>query len=253
MAQILCIANPKGGSTKTSTAVNLGCAIAPTQRRVLLVDLDPAGAATAALRSHVCNGQGLAACYMAGHDPSAFIQYAPSAGFDLLPSDSDLTAFAALLRTVNEAKQQLSFALQTLSARYDLIILDTPPTLDLLTVNALCAAHHVLIPTPCEYYALDALRSLIATLHKLEQQGYFKGDIIGIVRTLYDENAQQSAVIKDVLQGLGDLLCASIIPYAAVISEASALGRPVMLYDKSSSGARAYLALAGELLARMNL
>ncbi len=253
-ARLLCIANQKGGSAKTSTAVNLSCAVALTRRKVLLVDLDPSGDATVALKIPRLDGRGLSQALDA--DISSFsgmIVPLGRAGFDLLPADYDLAALQARLHQSILPEQWLSRQLQPLRALYDLIVIDTPPALDLITIGALCAADGVLIPSPCEYYALDSLRYLLKKIEELQQQGLFGGEVTGIVRTLFDEGAGQSALIKDILHSLGPLLCETVIPFAAVISEASASGRPVMLYDKSSLGARSYLTLAGEMLRRLHL
>ncbi len=176
-----------------------------------------------------------------------------AAGFDLIPADEDLTALPALLRSAAQAELTLKRSLSGLKSQYDLIVIDTPPSLDLVTIMALCAADQLLITTPCEYYALDSLQTLLSKTAKLQEEGLFAGQLAGIVRTMYDADALQSDEIKNTLQKLGPQLCSTVIPYSAVISEAAALGRPVMQYDKSSNGARAYLALAGELISRLHL
>lgn len=259
MAQILTIVNQKGGSGKTSAAVNLCCAIAAAHRRVLLIDFDPTGSATVGLgERRTAEGPSLAEALVSESEPESavlrsLVVHASGGGFDLLPSGDELTAAAVQLQKAAEPLQALKRVLTAFDDAYDLIVIDTPPSLDLLTLNALCACDGALVPVPCEYLALNALDALIKRCAQLQQEGQMLGQVVGIVRMMYEEGVEYSPEIKERFAVYGQLLFESVIPYSTAISEAAAYGRPVLYYDKSSSGARLYLALAGELMRRLKL
>ena len=253
MTDIIAIANPKGGSAKTSTAVNLSCALAATRRKVLLADLDPHCCASAALGFPRGGGERSLAGVLLGEEDlrHCIFRYNPG-NFDLVPGHEDLTAVPVTLYNEPDGDERLKRALDTLGSGYDFIVLDCPPSLGSLTANALCAATWLLIPTPCDVFALDSMQSLLKLYTKLREQGQSICKLLGVLRTIYDEQQPLCQQISEELRAqMGELLFDSLIPYNLKIAECSAAGRPVMLYDKSSTGARAYLTLAGELLTKL--
>lgn len=249
MAKIITIANQKGGSCKTTTAVNLACAIAATRRKVLLVDMDPQGSATVALlKDRSDSGNCLAGSLIADVDVKSVICHYDLGNFDLIPSSDDLTAVPVALYSQNDSDLKLKHVLEEIENDYDYIFIDTPPSLNLLTINALCASDYLLIPMPCEFFALDSLNALVDLFDKLNSTGRANVELLGIIRVLFDEDMALASEINDELkEQFGALLLDSIIPFSSRLAECSSIGRPIMLYDKSSRGSRSYLALAGEI------
>ena len=250
---VLSVANHKGGVGKTSTAINLACAFAGTRRRVLLIDLDPQGSATVSILRKRPTGlisSGNALMSEASLVPC--IKPYNLAKFDLVPANDDLTAFCVSCINEEGKEFRLKNALSSLRLIYDLIIIDCPPALNLLTINALCASDDLIIPTTCDYFAVDGLSSLLRLFEKLKTDGMSNVRLMGIVRTLYSLGEPLAKKISEELKSnLGTLLFNTIIPYTSLISEAPSMGRPVILYDRSCLGSRAYLSLAGEILKRM--
>ena len=250
---VLSVANHKGGVGKTSTAINLACAFAGTRRRVLLIDLDPQGSATVSILRKRPTGlisSGNALMSEASLVPC--IKPYNLAKFDLVPANDDLTAFCVSCINEDGKEFRLKNALSSLRLIYDLIIIDCPPALNLLTINALCASDDLIIPTTCDYFAVDGLSSLLRLFEKLKTDGMSNVRLMGIVRTLYSLGEPLAKKIsEDLKSNLGTLLFNTIIPYTSLISEAPSMGRPVILYDRSCLGSRAYLSLAGEILKRM--
>ena len=250
---VLSVANHKGGVGKTSTAINLACAFAGTRRRVLLIDLDPQGSATVSILRKRPTGlisSGNALMSEASLVPC--IKPYNLAKFDLVPANDDLTAFCVSCINEEGKEFRLKNALSSLRLIYDLIIIDCPPALNLLTINALCASDDLIIPTTCDYFAVDGLSSLLRLFEKLKTDGMSNVRLMGIVRTLYSLGEPLAKKIsEDLKSNLGTLLFNTIIPYTSLISEAPSMGRPVILYDRSCLGSRAYLSLAGEILKRM--
>ena len=249
MARILAIANQKGGVGKTTTAVNLAAALATAPRRVLLVDLDPQGNATMAsgidkreLEASMCEvlfGEATA--------EAAIIRTAE--GYDLLPTNIDLTAAEIRLMDEPQREQRLKNALETVRDRYDYVLIDCPPALSLLTLNALAAADGVIVPMQCEYFALEGLSALVNTIDALKQKLNPRLEITGIVRTMYDvRNNLASAVSNELTQHFGDKVFRSIVPRNVRLAEAPSHGRSIIDYDRSSRGGIAYLGLAGEII-----
>ncbi|HAR79925.1 MAG TPA: hypothetical protein DCR21_03755 [Succinivibrionaceae bacterium] len=254
MTEIIAVANPKGGSAKTSTAVNLSCALAATMKRVMLVDLDPQCSATVAMgfERSVNAEHSLAGVMISGNDPRECIRRCVHGNFDLLAANEDLTAVPVAMYNEPDGRIRLRKVLSPLFPEYDYIFIDCPPAANNLTENALCCANRLLIPMPCEYFAIDSMISIITMYERLNKAGDANIKLLGVVRTLYDDNQPLSAEISSELKKqFGEMLFESIIPYNLRISESSSTGRPVMLYDRSSQGARAYLALAGELLTKL--
>lgn len=251
---VLAIANHKGGVGKTSSAINLACAFAGTRRKVLLIDLDPQGSATVSIlrrrpTSFISSGNAL----MQGTSLVPCIRNFNLARFDLLPATDDLTAFCVNMQKESRKEYRLRDALTNLRKVYDIIIIDCPPALNLLTVNALCAADELIIPCTCDYFAVEGLGSLLRLFERLKQENLSFVHFMGIVRTMYDKGETLSQKIsQDLKLSFGNLIFTTIIPFTSRISEAPSLGRPVILYDKSSIGAKAYLSLAGEILTRIS-
>jgi chromosome partitioning protein len=254
MSKILVVANQKGGVGKTTTAVNLSASLAATKRKILMVDLDPQGNATmgSGIDKHdlelslydVLTGK----CKV-----SDAIMVAENAGYDILPTNSDLTAAEVELMNLPQRETRLRSALSEVSANYDYIIIDCPPSLSMLTVNAMVAAQGVLIPMQCEYYALEGLSALIQTIEKIKSNLNPGLEIEGILRTMYDpRNSLTTDVSTQLITHFGDKVYSTVIPRNVRLAEAPSYGLPALAYDKSSRGAIAYLALAGELNRRTN-
>ena len=252
MVQILAITNQKGGVGKTTTSVNFAASLAETGRRVLLIDLDAQGNATmgSGINKHEVPMTGYE-LLMGYADIREVIVRAEAAGYDLLPGNSDLTAAEVELMAKDDRERRLRAALTYVQNDYDLILVDCPPSLNMLTVNALAAAHGVLIPIQCEYYALEGLSALLDTVEQVRASINPELEIEGLLRTMYDaRNNLANDVSAQLQEHFGDKLYRTIIPRNVRLAEAPSHGLPILNYDKSSRGANAYLALAGEYLRR---
>ncbi len=252
MARILAVTNQKGGVGKTTTSVNLAASLAETGRRILLVDLDAQGNATmgSGINKHEVARTGYD--LLLGHaDIRSIIIPADAAGYDIIPGNADLTAAEVELMHKDDRERRLRAALVYVQADYDLVVIDCPPSLNMLTVNALAAAHGVLIPIQCEYYALEGLSALLDTVEQVRKAVNPELGIEGLLRTMYDaRNRLATEVSAQLLQHFGDQVYRTIIPRNVRLAEAPSHGLPVLRYDKGSRGAAAYLALAGELIRR---
>jgi chromosome partitioning protein len=251
LSRVIAIANQKGGVGKTTTSVNLTASLAATKRNVLMIDLDPQGNATVGCGIHAehfhysTNEVLLGECEMA----QAIIKTAHN--FDLLPANNSLTVAEVRLLQQHSREYTLAKALEPVRSHYDFIIIDCPPTLNMLTVNALVAADSILIPMQCEYYALEGLKALLSTVERLRQSANPKLHLEGLLRTMYDGRNRLTQEISDQLnQVLGDKLFQTVIPRNVRLAEAPSHGLPVLIYDSRSQGAAAHLALAGEMLRR---
>jgi chromosome partitioning protein len=253
MQRVIAIANQKGGVGKTTTAVNLAASLAATQRRVLLIDLDPQGNATMGCgveKSSVERGS----CEVLLGECTAQDAIVPVEGaqFSVIPTNQDLTsAEVRLLMAAEGREQRLREALEPVRANYDVIIIDCPPSLNMLTLNALVAADSVIVPMQCEYYALEGLSALTATIEQVREAVNPTLHIEGILRTMYDpRNNLSTEVSAQLLTHFGDAVFRTVIPRNVRLAEAPSFGKPALLHDKDSRGALAYLALAGEMIRR---
>ncbi|MGF1779481.1 ParA family protein [Vibrio nomapromontoriensis] len=252
MGKIVAIANQKGGVGKTTTCINLAASMAATKRKVLVIDLDPQGNATMA--SGVDKYQIETTAYDLLVDELPFEQVVckhTSGQYDLIAANGDVTAAEIKLMEVFAREVRLKHVLAPIRDNYDFIFIDCPPSLNLLTINAMAAADSVLVPMQCEYFALEGLTALMDTISKLAAVVNENLKIEGLLRTMYDPRNRLSNEVSDQLKKhFGDKVYRTVIPRNVRLAEAPSHGKPAMYYDKYSAGAKAYLALAGEMLRR---
>jgi chromosome partitioning protein len=252
VARILAIANQKGGVGKTTTTVNLAASLAAMQLRVLLVDLDPQGNATmgSGVDKHSLN-QSIYDVLVDRIAVEKVAQPAGEAGFDVLPANEDLTAAEVELLAVDHKERRLREALADVDSSYDYILIDCPPSLNMLTLNGMVAADGVVIAMQCEYYALEGLSALMNTIKRISQTLNRTLEVEGILRTMYDpRNSLTSDVSTQLHKHFGEKVYRTVIPRNVRLAEAPSHGLPAMHYDKYSRGAKAYMALAGEIIRR---
>jgi chromosome partitioning protein len=251
MTKVIAIANQKGGVGKTTTAINLAASLGANQQKVLLIDLDPQGNATMGsgvdknqlvhtsndVLLHDCLAE--QACLTTG------------CGYDLLPGNGDLTVAEVSLMERNHRETFLFKALAPILSHYQFVLIDCPPALNTLTINAFVAADSVLIPMQCEYYALEGLAALISTIDQVKASVNPRLRLEGIIRTMYDtRNRLCSDVSKQLLEHFPSKLYRTVVPRNVRLAEAPSHGMPAMYYDKSSPGAAAYMVLASEVLSK---
>jgi len=256
MSRILSVANQKGGVGKTTTAINLATGLALADQRVLVVDMDPQGNLTSGvgLKGQAAPGgtvyQALTVPEPAG-DTGDYILPTRVRNLSLIPADRNLTGAEVELVMLPERERRLRAQLNRIRHRFDFILIDTPPSLGLLTLNALVAADAVLIPLNCEYFALEGLADLVATLRRVRAALNPSLDIAGVLLTMYDERTNLGQqVSRDIREFFKDRVFDTVIPRNIRLGEAPSHGLPAILYDAKSRGSEAYLALATELLAR---
>jgi chromosome partitioning protein len=252
MGNIYAVTNQKGGVGKTTSTVNLAASLADYGKKVLLIDLDPQGNATTGCG--VDKEQLQSSSYeviMAESKAVDAIVRPDDLGFDVMPANTDLTAAEVQLLDINLREHRLRLALESTREKYDFILIDCPPSLSMLTVNALVAAKGVLIPIQCEYYALEGLSSLLKTVERVKQRANPNLEITGLLRTMFDaRNNLANQVSRQLINHFQGKVFHSIIPRNVRLAEAPSHGLPVLNYDRASRGSIAYMALASELMRR---
>ena len=251
MGKVLAIANQKGGVGKTTTSVNLAASLTVTRKNVLLIDLDPQGNATTG--SGIDKASLSLSIYdlLSKNESIEEVLLRPEAGYDLLPANGDLVASEVELIAGDDPEARLRSIVDVVRSNYDFIVIDCPPSLNMLTINALVAADGVVIPMQCEYYALEGLSALMDTISAIRDRLNPSLKIEGILRTMYDPRSKLTSEVNGQLFNyFGDAVYRTVVPRNVRLAEAPSYGKPVIKYDKQSRGAIAYLALAGELLRR---
>jgi len=252
MSRILAITNQKGGVGKTTTSVNLAAGLARAGRRVLLVDLDPQANAT--MGSGIDKRTLKASVYqvLLGLSTAESTRLRSEAGgYDIIPANRDLAGAEVELVALEHRETRLKSALAPIAADYDFILLDCPPSLNMLTVNGLVAADAVMIPMQCEYYALEGLSDLVNTIKRVRQHLNPRLEIEGLLRTMFDPRNTLAQQVSAQLQAhFGDKVYATVIPRNVRLAEAPSYGAPAVNFDSACKGSQAYIALAGELLSR---
>ena len=248
MGRIIAVANQKGGVGKTTTTVNLSASLVATKRKVLVIDLDPQGNATmgSGVNKHELE-KSVYDVLVHGASAAEVTVKTDPAGYDILPANGDLTAAEVELIEIDGRERRLKTALDAVKDQYDYIVIDCPPSLNMLTVNAFIAADGIIIPMQCEYYALEGLTALMDTMERIKEINPGL-QIDGLLRTMYDPRSSLTTdVSSQLINHFGDKVYGTVIPRNIRLAEAPSYGVPILHYEKNSRGAVAYLALAGEV------
>ena len=250
---IFAIANQKGGVGKTTTSVNLAAALAQRGQRTLLVDLDPQGNAT--MGSGVDKqslGKSVYQLLLGLTDLPSSVAVSPTGGYDVLPANRDLAGAEIEMVELERREMRLKEALANHFGDYDFVLIDCPPSLSLLTLNGLCAAHGVIIPMQCEYFALEGLSDLVNTIKKVHANLNRDLKIIGLLRVMFDPRSTLSNQVSAQLEEhFGDKVFKTLVPRNVRLAEAPSYGMPGVVFDRAAKGAQAYLAFAGEMIERV--
>jgi chromosome partitioning protein len=255
VSRVLAVTNQKGGVGKTTTSVNLAAGLAQSEQRVLLVDIDPQGNAT--MGSGIDKRALKATVYqvLLGLATAQSVRTrSESGGYDVIPANRDLAGAEVEMVELEHRESRLKSALEPLAAQYDFILLDCPPSLNMLTLNGLVAADAVMIPMQCEYYALEGLSDLVNTIKKVRQHLNPKIEIEGLLRTMYDpRNTLAQQVSAQLQEHFGAKVYETVIPRNVRLAEAPSFGAPAVNFDRECKGSQAYMALASEILNRSAL
>ncbi|NEX63500.1 ParA family protein [Noviherbaspirillum galbum] len=253
MAKIFCVANQKGGVGKTTTAVNLAAGLARLDQRVLLVDLDPQGNATMGAGINKATLEKSVYEVLLGMAELAAARVRSESGrFDVLPANRELAGAEVEMVELDNREKRLKDAIASVESDYDFVLIDCPPALSMLTLNGLCAAHGVIIPMQCEYYALEGLSDLVNTIKKVHAKLNPELKIIGLLRVMFDPRMTLSQQVSAQLeQHFGDKVFRTIIPRNVRLAEAPSYGMPGVTFDPASKGAQAYIAFGAEMVDRI--
>ena len=251
--RIFCIANQKGGVGKTTTTVNLAAGLAQAGRRVLLVDLDPQGNAT--MGSGIDKRALDPSVYdvlLEGTDVANARRRSPHGGYDVLGANRDLAGAEVELVQLERRERRLKAALEAVASDYDFVLIDCPPSLSMLTLNGLCAAHGVIVPMQCEYFALEGLSDLVNTIKQVHANLNPALQIIGLLRVMFDPRITLQQQVSDQLKAhFGDKVFNTVIPRNVRLAEAPSYGQPGVTFDPTSKGAQAFVEFAKEMAARL--